>query len=765
MDESTFVQRMTQLQVPALSPAIVVQVANAQPVAPTQNLPLINSRTGSIMADRFDANLRWYIPVLALVNDPDPAFAFDAVQAGVSGHESPFNRAALTFDLRPVDPPDLAAARAAAPAQTFSPVPLNISATLVLPYTADDGSAQTATATGQITAQADGTQRIVFNVQGPPVIDAYQQLTNLGAAGISLVLTYDAWQQITRTIRQWVPEEIDGGPIEPIQPIHPVNPGDPAHHIQPFQVAQPLEQMTPLAPRTHIDLRNVQTPVEPIAVESPTSQLLRMLPNGGGNGNGNGGGGGPHIPPHPFPLPPHPLPGHWVTVTEQDYVATAGQDTQNVALALTFHTDAYRPLFTITTTVAGVATKRPIIDVSDLAQFATRRSEYQELTSLGDVPTRYPSFRRLYLGQVSGTVVAIPASYGIVRGHEGTAAHCEAVVDPSSLSGCRFQFTFTLAPDVDPIDLAQLALDLPSIPEAAGRSLQLTLPSGLDPSTPPTLGGFSSADAHFADGVDPHTILAQVTIADNQTTPAITIANLFLNQLTINISTPIFGSVAVRLDDEYTPPVQTSVLLNLRATAGSDDLAIAVTTDAPPAAVATNQSPFDLQLLRSAVLGQHALTVSPLGGVTLASGQTASLPGDVTSAVAVLVARTLALPAPLPKAGVFDYVSFHTATIQEVQHTLAVDATVVSFDPAKVTELDVSFSIATMPGVVVPSITLTQGHRVDFVHVTVPINSLFSGLTTTVAITVIAASGQHQVSLTHDFLDDPIFTISDAQLA
>jgi hypothetical protein len=737
----------SELGLVELGPGVLTQLTGGQLIPPTQNLPVVNTRIGNLFEDRFDANLRWYLPAIALVDGPDPGFAFDAVQAGV-GAGTPFNQARLTIDLRPLDPADLAAARAANPAATFRPVPFSLAATLTLPYTADDGTPQTTTATGQILPQPDGTLRATFDLLGPAVIIAYQNLTDVGGATITLLLTYDAWQRIRRIIRR---------PIDLV------------------------DRLAVLDPSRPLDLRESAGAAHPSAIVRPRAALLRLRPVDG-NGPGPNDSPAPHPQPDPTisggtptPTPtPGPVellpidagpfmpPGGWDVEVVDYYVPTAGQDTQTVPLGLTYHTDAYRPRYTIS---AG-GTKRAIIDVSDLAQFTTPRSEYRELTSLGDVQGRYPSFRRLYLGQVSGTVVAIPTSYGILRSSAGTAALCEAAVDPSpaSVTGCRFQFTFTVAPEVDPIDLAQLALDLPNIPEAAGRSLQLALPSGLDPRTPATLEGFAAATAVFSDGVDPHTLLVNVTIADDRATPAITNVNLFLDQLMTRVSTPVFGTVAVRLDDLYPQPVQTTVLLNLRATADADDVAVTISDGAPPTAVVTNHAPFDLQLLRSAVLAQSVLAVSSLGGTILASGQTAILPGDVTGAVAVLVDRTLALPTPLPKAALFGYVRFHTQTVQQVQHPLTVDANAVNLASAGITQLDIHFAVTNLPALTVPAITLTPAHAVDFVHVLIPVDAVLTGLTTSVTILVSTASGQRQVTITHDFLEDPILTLTSAQL-
>lgn len=717
----------TRLGLADLAPGVLTQLGAGQLVAPTENLPVINTRVGNVFEDRFDPNLRWYIPAFTLVDDPDPAFAFQAVQG--DGFGVPFNQATVTFDVRLGDPVDLAKARAANPTATFRPVPLGVNATLTLPYRGDDGTSKTSTAAGQVSTQPDGGRQVTFSLQGPAVIVAYQQLTQLSGATITLQLMYESWQRVTRIVRL---------PAEPMRKVDPSVSLNLSDEFSRAAIAMPIAgpQRPPLiALEPSVISTGPAAPVAPVFATRVSSVIPSSLSEI----------------------------GEWDNTSVDYYVSSASQDTQTVALGLTFQKDVYRPRYTITS--AGV--QRPIIDVNDLAQFASVRSEYRELTSLGDVQARYPSFRRLYLGQVSGTVVAIPANYGIVRSSTGTDAHCEAVVDPSpaSLSGCRFQFTFTLAPQIDPIDLAQLAHDIPGLPEAAGRSLQLTLPTGLDPRTPASLSGFPAESIEFSDGVDPHSLLLQVTIADEGTTPAITRVSVFLNQLVAPVGTPLFGTVAVRLDDVYTPPVQTSVLLNLRATADSDDLAVSISEAVPPAAVITNHAPFDLQLLRSAMLAQGALAVSSLNGATLASGQTATLPGEVATASAVFVARTLALPSPFPEAALLSYVSIHTATVQQVQHALTVDATAVDFAAASITQLDIQFKITGLPDLPIDSITLTSSHAVDFVHVLVPIGAVVVGLSTIVTISIASPQGVRQVNVTHDFLDDPILILSNAQLA
>jgi hypothetical protein len=434
--------------------------------------------------------------------------------------------------------------------------------------------------------------------------------------------------------------------------------------------------------------------------------------------------------------------------------------TRSLPLGLSFATDRYRTRFRITTRDGHT---RPIIDASDLSEFATVRSEYRELTSLGDVQAQYPSLRRLYLGQVSGTVVALPMNYGIVHGALGLSAECDSIVDSSSnLTGSRFHFTFTIAPVVDPIDLAKLAAALPGAPDAAGRSLHLTLPDGLDLRHPSVLNGFPSATTAFADGITPHTVRVSVDITDDQATPAITNVNLFLAELAAAGQAPLFANMAVRLDDVFGQPVQTQATLNLHQTAESDELSVEITPGPPPAAAATNKGPFDLALHRFALLPQ--LTVTVLNDKVLAAGQSTTLSADATGATSVAVARSLAVPNPIPKKAMLEFVTFNTQTVQQVQHPLTVHAA-INFTTAGITTIDVAFSLAEAPTLPVPPLTLTASHTIDFVNVLIPIDSAVTGLDTTVTLNITTSSGQRTVTVSHDFIDDPTLTITSNTIA
>lgn len=442
------------------------------------------------------------------------------------------------------------------------------------------------------------------------------------------------------------------------------------------------------------------------------------------------------------------------------YFPVTARFERTIEVGKAFNTDTYRSRFTIS---AGEMT-RPIIDANDFNDFAITRSEFRELTTLGNVTDRYPSLRRLFFGQVSGIVIAVPAAYGIVRSAQGLAASCDSIVDPAAINGCRFDFTFTIAPMVDPIDMARLAVDLLNIPEAAAHTLQVTLPSGLDPRQQSTLDGFAAADSAFTDGSEPHTVRISVEITDTASTPATSNVNLFLHQLTAKEPAPLFGNLFVRIDDLLPQPVVSHASLNLRQTAGSDDLSATIAAEPGPHAVATNHGPFDLEMGRVAVVGDSDVRVTALGGQVLAAGQSTTLAADVSDARSVEVSRTLALPTPLPKVQLLKLVTFNTEVVQKLQHPLTVNATGVTFAADRISSIEVLFSVTGLPDLPIPAMTLSASHAIDFVHVAVPVTAAIAGLECTVSLRVNKAEDQKSVSVTHDFVADPILVVTNSTL-
>ena len=695
------------------------------------SLPVAGTQSGNLLSDRNDPNLRWYLPAFTLATT-DQAFAFAATQTSQDNVGNPFDQAVLTLSVQVQDPADVQQARAANPGLRFQQVPLdNVSASLNLPYKDASGADATTTVAGQLTQQGGTLQLAVNGLLGPAVIQAYQQLTSLAQATVTLQLNYAVWQREVRWV--WT----DGLILRRQPELFMVSPtitraGQPAR-LEAVQPAR-LEAVQP-ARLEAVQPARLEA-VQPAALVTPAAPAIR--PGGpppirvGPGGPPNGGGG-----PQEF----------WFTTT-----ATF---TSTVQLGSVFSADQYRPRYTITP--AG-GTTRPIIDVNDLREFAVSRSEFRELTSLGDVQRRYPSLARLYYGQATGTVIAVPVQYGIVCSSKGCAARLDAVVDPAGLSGSRFHLTFVLAPVVDPIDFARLAHDLASVPEAQNRGLTLRLPGGLDSRGPATLGGLAAASASYANGQEEGALLLAVDIADSGTTPAVVNVNLFLTQLTTPGPT-LFGQIGVRLDDIYTPVVNSSVILNLTSTSNTDDI-VATLAGSPAVPSVTNQAPFDLHITAFADVAANVTEIDI--DETLASAQTSALPGADPAAQSVAVRRSIPVPNPFPRQALFSYVDVHAEDVQTIRHALIVNATAVDFTARQISQADIQFTLKDLPTIPVNSLTLTPAHRVDEVAVTIPIVAAITALNVTLTVTITGTDGSHrQVELSNDFAANPIYLITD----
>jgi hypothetical protein len=673
---------------------------------PEQNLPVESSRTGGIFTDRFDPALRWYLPEYNL--PADAAFGFAATEQGVdTSTGQPFDIATITFSIGVGEPADVTAARTADPTLTFRQIAFEPQFTLICTGKDHTGADQPIVMPLTTTSQPDGTITATATLVGPAVVVAYQSLAHGADATVQVTGSYPVW-------RAWRP-----------------------------MVRIPLGS----ASMEHLQLATKHTLAASAVLHDPTTMTFHLPAKTGAFGSGTFETGtfetGTFEPPDP--------PVTWVTATDQQ--------AQTLAVGTTFGTDAYRARYTIT----AAGTTRPIIDAGDLTSFAQQRSEFRELTSLGDVSSRYPSLRRLYFGQVSGTVVAVPQSYGIVRGSTGLAALLEAVADdsPTAASGCRFDFTFTLAPLVDPIDLAQLAHDLRSAPEGASASLQVSLPDSLDPRFASTFTGFSASTSVVTDGPRPGTVQVRVSITDQGQTPAISSANLFLHQFANSVS-PLTGALSLRLDDIYPTPVMTSFVLSLDQTASSDELSLTVGTDDPTRVTVQNVGQFDLHLDRAASLTDAGPSKAELD-IALTAGAATTLDSQDGAPVSIVHSQ-LALADPLPRAAIFDYLVVHTETVSQVQHSLIYSAS-LDFTTAAVSQLDIAAVLTDLPSVPVPAVTLTPMHSSDSVHALVPIDALVTGLAAHVTITVTATDGtQRTVAMDNDFLQEPMLIITSASL-
>lgn len=699
-----------------LSPELLGQLISVRTVAPVEHLPVADSASGSVFHDRADPNLRWYLPAFAAV-DPDPSFAFDAVQANVAASgDKPFNRATLTFHIKPIDPPDLPAARLAEPGATFQTIPIaDLHATLELPYVDDAGLDQRTSVSVALTAQQDLTYRVdVAGLVGPSVVLCWSDFRIDPQAFLTLTLTYRVCRRVAADPPAWLLKAAARGAL--------------------------LREPTEIAPPT-LDLVGPPVKPEPIVLTaneaSPFGRLRRVVSDGGGDG---------------------------VPDASDGYVDGSATSMSTLALAPVYGAGPYLASYRVTAN----GQTRPIVDVGDLVEFSLARSEYVELTSLGSVPARYPSLRRLYIGQLTGNVVAIPAAYGILRGAGGCAAIVSAIVDEraESLSGCQFQLTFGLAPVINPLDLARLADDLLATPEAAkhGR-LTLLLPSGLDRRLASGMDTSLVTSSAFADGQDPSTLLLTLAIQDDDV-PAVNKVNAFLSALRLSAGMSLFGHVAVRLDDVFEPPVTTTALLNLHATSDGDDLLIEV-SDGSSSAEVTVAAPFPLRLDRWAEHVGGKVAETALGQV-LQSGEKASLqlgePADAQTAI--LVQRAIAIDDAAPTTSLAKYVRFQAQTIQQTQYRFGLDGSGLAFGSLGASEIAIAIALIGMPAIHVDNMILTPAHRIESALVLIPIGVVVSGLAASLSARLtLNDGGLRDVALTHDFWNDPTFVLETASFA
>lgn len=720
--------RQIQLNQLMLQPNISVglSILTATPAAGVDggaSLPLEGTRSGSIFEDRFDPGLRWYVPTVSLAPMPDAEFSFAATRLGVGSGGDPFDTVTLTLGLSVSEPPDVTAARTANAALAFKPVSTvdQLDATLSVSSVAADGTTTQSTYPMSVTVLDTGASsgatstepaKASATLQGPAVIVLFENLRATGSATITITQTYGVWREV-RTVPWRFPHPFPGRIPAPVDERVPERAP---------QVVEAVPAATPL-----VALAGVRRSVSDLA---EVGTVPERLP--------------------PVDLPP----------TTTSYVQVDDTDTSVLALGSAFTTDTFRPRYTLT----DGDTTRPIVDVNDLQDFQVVRSEFRELTSLGPVSARYPSIRSLYLGQVSGTVIVLPAQYAIVRGSTGCAARCQAVVDdsPTTLSGCRFELTFTMVANIDPADLAQLTTDLASTPEAQSFQLHVALPSGLDTRTAPTFAGISATTPTVVDGVAGAMVVG-IALTDQGPTPAITNVNLLLHALSAT-SAPVTGEIAVRLDDAYPSAVTTSMVLSLRTTTGTDDLSVTIGQPDASHLSVTNTGPLDEHLTALTGIGGGAPAREDLD-VVLVSGANATveLPSGQPNGI---VHSQLVVPDPMPAGQIFSFVPLDLQTVSQLQHPLGFNATAIDFSASGLTQIDLQPALTGLPDLSVSALTLTPQHRVDSVNVAVPIAAALAGLDATVALTITHSDGTTtQAEVTHDFLDDPILILTSAQLA
>lgn len=460
--------------------------------------------------------------------------------------------------------------------------------------------------------------------------------------------------------------------------------------------------------------------------------------------------------PVPVPLPPE----LWVTATVRQAVT--------VPLGTTYAQQPYRPLYTLAEPPATTA--RPIVNESDLTTFTSAGTEYVQLSSLGDIPARYPSLTSVYLGQVSGTVVAVPAAYGIVHTSSGCEMSINAVIDTDSVSGSQFQVSLTLGPMIDPCDLARLAADVQQIPEARNRALTVVRPAGLAAAAQPA---FSISDTVsnlvVTNGQVPGTVAVSFVVTDFQSggtvIPAWVTINELILQLTSNLTPPpLLGSFQLRLDDAYPQPPRASFFLALTTTAASADTTVAVGPggSGPVPVTVANQSPNDLLLLRLGLTTAAGQADQDLGQQVLPAGQVTSIPAAQPDPSAAVVSTSLSVPSPFPRSALQGYITVTAESVQQIANQLTVNATAIEYAALGIASITVQIALTALPSVAVPPLILGPSSPVASATVTIPIGSALIGLNASLAIAVTMSDGSSggETSSATDFMTNPIFVLT-----
>ena len=430
---------------------------------------------------------------------------------------------------------------------------------------------------------------------------------------------------------------------------------------------------------------------------------------------------------------------------------------KSLSLSLKYQQDGYQLKYTVST---ATIPKRVIRHVGDLTDFSGSQTEFAELKALGDVSERYPTLSRLYIGVLSRKIVVIPRRYSVLRGRSGCAATCYALVDSSAADGskCKFEFDFTIAPEISRIEFHKLTQEILNREELRGYTP--TLPNFLHVTRPSTLQTDFKSGVAFAAGTDAKTFAVTVSIhADGLQTPAVANANLFITRLCSNTGADLVGSLSIKLDDGYPDPVLSTIVLNFAHTAGTDEIAMEL-EEGSPGLKLRNKSPLDLQLSRYALIKGPALTEVP-GDLSVLANGSVSVPKPADHAdLAFAADAQLAIPKPMKKSDVAKYLTFQTADVQETQYFVGVHGSGINFD--KVDSLVASITFSNLPRLAPRPLKLNKNVRADSAHIVIPLENAVFSLPGTVNVTVhFVDRSISDVTFTvdNDFTSEPVLIL------
>jgi hypothetical protein len=689
------------------APNLVPPILIAEPVIkvgpppppPPASLPLVSSRNGNLFQDRNYSNLHWYLPDFNLAGDVDPSFAFAASQSGQSEGGSPFNKARLTLRMHKSEPDDVAQFRESNPGAKLQEISLaEMSANLSTSYTDDKtGQEQQKTFAATIEDLGNGDFRLTVDpLLGPDVILLYQDLTFFGKAVINLSASYQAWSQ--------------PGAVYLLARKQQVLESKDAHVTMNIQTLSAPTDGPAGAPRGF----------------AAQSFIRKDMPSGIWQRGGD------------------------------TLVQTSQAWAKQLPIGLKYEQDGYQLKYTVST---DTVTNHVIRDSNDLKDFSLSQSEFTELKAI-DV-SQYPTLSKLYMGVLSRTIVMVPRRYSVVRGRAGCAALCVAVVDssPASSSECKFEFDFTIAPEVSRIEVYKLEQEIKGRQEL--KDYKVKLPDFQRDNPPSTLETQFSSNIHIDQGALPQTFSVTVSIQDEGVqTPAVANANALIMRLSSSTGADLIGSLSIKLDDGYPQPVLSTIDLNFARTAGSDhEIDVQIVEDSSQIKF-TNQLPLDLQIARYALIKGPTITEVPANVVLPANGSlTVPLPADHVD-LTIAVDAQLLVPQRMAKSDIMKFLDIRTADVQETQYVVAVNGSGIDFN--KVDSVEASITFSSLPNVAPRVLKLNKNLHADSTHIVIPLENAVFALPGTVNLAVhFSDPGVSDLNFTlqNDFTASPVLIV------
>ena len=674
---------------------------NPPPPKPA-SLPLVSSRTGNLFLDRNDATLHWYLPDFNLAADVDPGFAFTASRSGQDSNGNPFNKARLALRLRKFQPDDVVQFSQANPDAKLQEITLaEISAKLTTSFTDATGQQQQKTFAATIDDMGNGDFLLTVDpILGQDVIVLYQDLTSFGQVVMNLSATYQAWAESGALFLLAHQQALLGST------------NGPAMKMRMLSTQMQTEEVVP-------------------RVSRPASFFRMQMPSAINQRGGD------------------------------TLVQTSQAWAKALPMGLKYAQDGYQLKYTICT---DTVTNHVIRDANDLKDFSMSQSEFTELKVV-DV-SQYPTLGKLYMGVLSRTIVMIPKRYSIVRGRNGCAALCVAVVDSSPASGsrCKFEFDFTIAPEVSRIEVYKLGQEIKGRQEL--KDYKLKLPDFQRNNPPSTLETQFSSNIHIDQGALAQTFSVTVSIQDEGVqTPAVANANAFIMRLSSSTGADLIGSLSIKLDDGYPQPVLPTIDLNFARTAGTDHEIDVQIVEESSQIKFSNQLPLDLQISRYALIKGFAITEVPANVVLPANGSlTIPLPSDHVD-LTIAVDAQLLIPQQMAKSDIMRFLDIRTADVQETQYVVAVNGSGIDFN--KVDSVEASITFSSLPNVAPRVLKLNKNVHADSTHIMIPLENAVFALPGTINLAVhFSDPGVSDLNFTlqNDFTASPVLIVLQSDI-